>query len=223
MGEGWGAIFYPEFKKKYMIRLMNTIQKERAKKTVYPASNQVFRAFKTTPIDEVKVVVIGQDPYPHSAANGLAFSYEGNYRDIPPSLKNIFKELENDLGFNGVTHNPDLTRWAEQGVLLLNTTLTVPHGNSGGHQGLGWEKFTSRVISKIGSKDAKEKVFILWGNHAKNFMKSGYIDPLSHWSIQSSHPSPMSAYRSFLGSNPFSKTNELLKKIGYEPIKWHSS
>lgn len=219
-GEAWAHYLHQELDKDYMKDIMKSLKYERNKTTVHPPSDQVFRAFKETPLEEVKVVIIGQDPYPHDAANGLAFSYDGSYQDIPPSLKNIFKEVERDLGFSGPTHNPDLTRWAKQGVLLLNTVLTVRDGEANSHSDIGWQRFTRQVIKLLGHKKARSKVFMLWGNHAKDYLEKGYISPFDHWCLKASHPSPLSAHISFEGCAHFSQANNKLEEEGYEPINW---
>lgn len=215
-----------EFTKQYMIGLQNFLKKERQKYTVYPPKDQVFRALRLTPPDNVKICILGQDPYHDGSANGLAFSNGGNYQNISPSLRNIFKEIERDIGFEDVAPNPDLTRWAEQGVLLLNTTLTVRKGESGSHskiQGMKiWQKFTKKVLHYLSKKD-KFIVFMLWGNHAKEFMKDYplTIDPFGKNEIlHASHPSPFSAHISFHGCGHFSKANEFLKKHELDPIDW---
>lgn len=218
--EGWAHFLHDHLKADYMKKIMKTLKHERSKTRVHPKSGQVFRAFRKTPLEEVKVVIIGQDPYPHDAANGLAFSYDGSYQSIPASLQNIFEEVERDLGFSGPTHNPDLSRWAEQGVLLLNTVLTVRHGEPGSHRDIGWQRFTRYVIELIGHKKARKKIFILWGNHAQSFLDDGYISPMDHWCLRASHPSPRSAHISFEGCGHFSQANEKLKREGYEPINW---
>lgn len=219
--EGWTHFLHQEFEKEYMQKTMKVLSQERKKTTVHPPSDQVFRAFQCTPLEEVKVVIIGQDPYPHDAANGLAFSNGGDYSNIPPSLQNIFAELERDLGFS-IQQEPDLTRWAKQGVLLLNTVLTVRDGDPGSHSNLGWQKFTRKVIDLVGHKDARSKVFMLWGNHAQSFMEKGYIDPMTHRVLRASHPSPRSAHISFKGCGHFSKCNQILKEQDYDPINWTS-
>lgn len=220
--EGWTHYLHQEFDKEYMQKTMKVLKQERQKMTIHPPSDKVFKAFQCTPLEEVKAVIIGQDPYPHDAANGLAFSYDGSYQEIPPSLQNIFKEVEKDLEFSGPTHNPDLTRWAEQGVLLLNTVLTVRDGDPNSHADLGWQKFTRKVIDLVGHKEARSKVFMLWGNHAQSFMDKGYIDPMTHRVLRASHPSPRSAHLSFDGCGHFSECNKILKDNNYEPINWTS-
>lgn len=224
VGEGWAKLLWKEFTKPYMKKIQSFLKKERRIHTVYPAKEDVFRALKLCPVEKCKVVVIGQDPYPHDHADGLAFSCSSN-RDMAPSLHNIFQELEDDLGFQGPAPDSSLDRWAEQGVLLLNTVLTVREGEPRSHSHIGWQTFTRRIIKLLGSEEARPKVFMLWGNYAKSFMKDipPSIDPFTHWCIQSSHPSPLSAYRSFFGSRPFSQANERLKKEGYEPVDWTSN
>ena len=199
-----------------MKSLAGIIRKERASFTVYPASDDVFKAFQLCSLDDTRVVIIGQDPYPHAAANGLAFSMHETYEKVPASLKNIFKEIETDVGFK-VYHDPNLERWATQGVLLLNTVLTVRAGEINSHKGIGWETFTSNAIRKLCKYKTEPIVFILWGIHAM-----GYIDVITapHHYICSTHPSPMSAHKGFFDSRPFSRTNEFLKYNNMKPIDW---
>lgn len=187
------------------------------KNTVYPNPKDIFRSFDMCPFDDVKVVIIGQDPY-HGPkqANGLCFAVHTDIT-VPPSLKNIFKEIESDLGIITDKTNGDLTRWAKQGVLLLNATLTVRASSPGSHQDKGWEIFTDAVIKKL--SDEKEKlVFILWGNYAKK--KGVVIDRDKHLVLESQHPSPFSAYNGFFGCKHFSKTNQYLKENGFGEIDW---
>jgi len=184
--------------------------------TIYPKMNNIWKAFEWTPYNEVKAVILGQDPY-HGAgqAHGLSFSVKPGVK-VPPSLKNIYKELESDLGVKPVGHGY-LESWAKQGVLLLNTVLTVRAGQAHSHQQKGWEPLTDYVIEKLNARE-KPMVFILWGSAAKR--KRNMIDENKHVVITSVHPSPLSAYRGFFGSEPFSKTNEALKNMGQEPIDW---
>jgi len=184
--------------------------------TVYPKMNNIWKAFEWTPYSEVKAVILGQDPY-HGPdqAHGLSFSVKPGVK-VPPSLKNIYKELESDLGIPSVNHGY-LESWAKQGVLLLNTVLTVRAGQAHSHQKKGWEPLTDYVIEKLNERE-KPMVFILWGGAAKR--KRNMIDENKHIVITSVHPSPLSAYRGFFGSKPFSKTNEALKSMGQEPIDW---
>lgn len=214
--ESWGKVLAEEFEKPYFIELVTFVKSEYQSKSIYPSQTDVFRAFELCLFDNVKVVLLGQDPY-HGPkqANGLSFAVHENIPS-PPSLKNIFKEIESDLNI-ATEKNGDLTRWAKQGVLLLNTTLTVQAHTPGSHQKKGWERFTDAVIQKI--SDEKERVvFILWGNYAKQ--KGIYIDRTKHCVIESSHPSPFSAYNGFFGSKPFSKANQYLKKYNINQIDW---
>ena len=190
-------------------------QKEYEIKTIYPPKEQIFRALNLCDFDDVKVVILGQDPYhePHQA-NGLAFSVTKDVR-IPPSLVNIYKEIHDDLGLPIPNHG-DLTYWAKQGVLLLNNVLTVERGKANSHKGLGWETFTLNIVRYLNERE-KPLVFILWGKNA--IEKKKYIDS-RHLVLTSVHPSPLSAYRGFFGSRPFSKTNEFLIKNGMTPIDW---
>lgn len=216
IGGGWKKKLESEFGESYFVGLTDFVHREYAKSTVYPEPKNIFRAFDLTSFDEVKVVILGQDPY-HGAgqANGLCFAVNPGVRP-PPSLQNIFKELESDLGHE-VSHDTDLSRWAKQGVLLLNATLTVRAANAGSHQGKGWEQFTDAAIRKL--NDEREGiVFILWGNYARQ--KGAFIDRQKHFVIESAHPSPFSAHSGFFGSKPFSKTNEYLKKRGEKEIEW---
>jgi uracil-DNA glycosylase len=224
IGEGWAQLLWREFTRPYMKKIQAFLKKERQQHTVHPAKKDVFKALRLCPVEECKVVIIGQDPYPHDHADGLAFSCSSN-RDLAPSLHNIFQELEDDIGFTGPAPDASLERWAKQGVLLLNTVLTVRDGDTRSHSHIGWQTFTRKIISLIGSEQAREKVFILWGNYAQSFLDDAppAIDPFEHWCIQSSHPSPLSAYRSFFGSRPFSRTNEKLVKSGYDPVDWTSN
>lgn len=214
--KSWRDILHGEFNKKYFEDLSHFIVHEYTTQTIYPEQKDVFRAFDLCPFDQVKVVIIGQDPY-HGPkqANGLSFAVHENI-SLPPSLKNIFKEIESDLGVKPIL-NGDLSRWAKQGVLLLNATLTVRAQTPGSHQNKGWEQFTDAVIKTV--SDQKEKiVFILWGNYAKK--KGAVIDRSKHCVIESPHPSPFSVHDGFFGSKPFSKTNEYLKSQGEKEIDW---
>ena len=214
----WLKVLHGEFEKDYMVKLKEFLKQERdAGHKIYPKGTDIFNAFKKTPFDDLKVVILGQDPY-HGAnqAHGLSFSVQKGITP-PPSLKNIYKELATDIhGFKIPTHG-DLTEWAEQGVLLLNATLTVRDSSPASHQKKGWEEFTDQVIKTI--SDQKEGVvFILWGAYAQ--AKAELIDKSKHFIIKSPHPSPFSADRGFFGSKPFSKTNEILVKEGKKPIDW---
>ena len=216
MQTDWNPILRQEFNKPYWVELQNYIFDQRTSHMVFPAHPDVFRAFHLTSFATLKVVILGQDPY-HGVgqANGLCFSVSPGVA-FPPSLQNIFKELEDDLGVSK-PQSGDLAAWAEQGILLLNTTLTVRQGAPASHQGKGWETFTDEVIRCISQK--KEKiVFVLWGASARR--KKSLIDVTKHTCIESVHPSPLSAYRGFFGSKPFSKINQLLKQQGVTEIDW---
>ena len=216
MQTDWNPILRHEFNKSYWVELQNYIFDQRASHMVFPAHPDVFRAFHLTSFATLKVVILGQDPY-HGVgqANGLCFSVSPGV-SFPPSLRNIFQELEDDLGVSK-PQSGDLAAWAEQGILLLNTTLTVRQGVPASHQGKGWETFTDEVIRCISQK--KEKiVFVLWGASARR--KKSLIDVSKHSCIESVHPSPLSAYRGFFGSKPFSKINQLLRQQGVTEIDW---
>jgi uracil-DNA glycosylase len=213
----WKKALQEEFGKEYFEKLREFVRGEYQHAIVYPPPKNIFRAFDLCPFDKVEVVILGQDPY-HGAgqANGLCFAVGPGQR-LPPSLQNIFKEIESDLGQPLAHKTGDLERWATQGVLLLNATLTVRAGAAGSHQGEGWEEFTDAVIRTL--SDKKENlVFILWGNYAKS--KGKLIDWSKHEIIESAHPSPLSAYNGFFGSKPFSKTNAYLVEHGKTPIDW---
>jgi uracil-DNA glycosylase len=216
MEPGWLKLLGNEFQKDYFSRLKQFLVEEKLKYRVYPPGSRIFAAFDYTPFDQVKVVILGQDPY-HGVgqANGLCFSVANGVQQ-PPSLVNIFKELHDDLGF-AVPQHGNLEKWAQQGVLLLNATLTVRANSAGSHQDKGWEYFTDHVISVL-SEQKEGLVFILWGNFA--IAKRSLIDESKHTVISSAHPSPFSVYRGFFGSRPFSKTNLILRKQGQEPIDW---
>ncbi len=214
--ESWKEKLTEEFGKPYFGELTAFVKEEYEKGTVYPHPKNIFRAFELTPFNEVKVVILGQDPYhgPKQAI-GLSFAVEDDVT-LPPSLRNIYKELESDLGRPTDKHG-DLSRWAKQGVLLLNATLTVRASSAGSHQGRGWEEFTDAVIRTL-SEEREHIVFILWGNYARN--KGAHIDRSKHLVIESAHPSPFSAANGFFGSKPFSRTNDYLEAHGVTPIDW---
>ncbi len=216
MSGGWKEKLSSEFEQPYFTQLAAFVRAEYLSQTIYPGPQHIFRAFNETPFDSVKVVILGQDPYHgEGQANGLCFAVNPGVR-TPPSLQNIFKELESDLGY-AVSHDADLGRWAKQGVLLLNATLTVRASNAGSHQGKGWEQFTDAAIKKL--NDEREGiVFILWGNYAKQ--KGAHIDRTKHLVIESAHPSPLSAHNGFFGSKPFSKANAYLMNRGEKVIDW---
>lgn len=211
----WKKKLVGEFSAPYFTELAEFVKGEYTSATVYPHPTNLFRAFDLTPFDQVKVVILGQDPY-HGPkqAHGLSFSVTEGVRN-PPSLQNIFKEIESDIGEK--PSSGDLTRWAKQGVLLLNATLTVRAASAGSHQGKGWERFTDAVIKKL-SDEREHLVFILWGNYARG--KKSLIDWEKHCVIESPHPSPFSAHNGFFGSKPFSKANAYLAEQGIEPIDW---
>lgn len=213
----WKKELAQEFEEPYFKELANFVKEEYQESTVYPHPKNIFKAFELCPFDTVKVVILGQDPYHGpSQAIGLSFAVAKETR-IPPSLQNIFKELENDLGKPLVHTDGDLSRWANQGVLLLNATLTVRARQANSHEGKGWEKFTDAVIKKL-SDNREHLVFILWGNYARS--KGTHIDRSKHLVIESTHPSPFSAHNGFFGSKPFSKANAYLKEHGEGEIEW---
>ena len=216
IGNNWDIILRDEYKKDYFIKLMDFIKKEYKTKTIYPKQNEVFNAFRYTDYDNVKVVILGQDPY-HGPkqAEGLSFSVSNEVLK-PPSLKNIFKELESDLKIPFPEAN-SLKKWSKQGVLLLNAVLTVEEHKPTSHKDQGWEIFTDDVIKLLNEKDTPI-VFILWGSYAR--AKKSLITNPKHLIIESAHPSPFSAYNGFFGSKPFSKTNEFLKKNNIKEIDW---
>lgn len=216
IGGGWKEKLEDQFDEEYFKNLTTFVREEYQKAIVYPAPKNIFRAFDDCPFDRVKVVILGQDPYHgRGQANGLCFAVNPGV-SAPPSLQNIFKELESNLG-HVVNRDPDLIRWAKQGVLLLNATLTVRANTAGSHQGKGWERFTDAAIKKL-NDEREHLVFILWGNYAKQ--KGAHIDRAKHLVIQSAHPSPFSASNGFFGSKPFSKTNTYLIEHGQKPIEW---
>lgn len=212
----WKAALNEEFGRNYFKTLREFVKAEYRHGVVYPPPKNIFRAFDLCPFDKVEVVILGQDPY-HGAgqANGLCFAVSDGQR-LPPSLQNIFKEIESDLGEPLKNRSGDLERWAKQGVLLLNATLTVQASKAGSHQGKGWEEFTDAVIHILSEK-RENLVFILWGNYAK--AKGAHIDRSKHLLIESAHPSPLAGGR-FFGSKPFSKTNEYLVEHNKKPIDW---
>lgn len=213
----WQKWLGDEFEAPYMQSLRDFLAREKAeRKIIYPHSSHWFRAFELTPFDQVKVVILGQDPYHGPGqAHGLCFSVRAGVA-MPPSLVNIYKELALDLGVRPVGHG-NLEHWARQGVLLLNTSLTVEQGNAGSHRGKGWETFTDRAIATI-SAHAKPSVFLLWGSHARQ--KKQLIESRRHLILESPHPSPLSAHRGFFGNQHFSRTNAFLVQNGREPVEW---
>ncbi len=213
----WKKVLEGEFNQEYFVKLSEFVKLEYQTATIYPPPKFIFRAFALTPFDQVKVVILGQDPY-HGAgqANGLCFAVNQGVR-LPPSLQNIYKEIETDLGHPPSAGNGDLESWAKEGVLLLNATLTVRGSSPGSHQNIGWERFTDAVI-KVLSDQKANLVFILWGAYAQK--KGAVIDTSKHLIIKSAHPSPFSAYSGFFGSRPFSQCNEYLFSHGEIPIGW---
>lgn len=204
-------------KKKYFFDAINYINKERLTKIIYPSSKDIFKAFLLTSFDEIKVVIVGQDPYfSNNQAHGLAFSVPKN-KNIPPSLRNIYKELNSDFKKKYIFNHGCLENWAKQGVFLLNSILTVESGKPRSHNNIGWEIFTNKVIFYI-SKYKKSVVFLLWGNNAQK--KYNLIDTNKHYILKSSHPSPLSAHRGFLGCKHFSKTNKILVECKKKEINW---
>lgn len=214
--ESWKSRLQQEFDSPYFANLTNFVRSEYARYTIYPAGSQIFRAFDLCPFERTKVVILGQDPYHEpNQAHGLCFSVNEGV-PFPPSLINIFKEISDDLGVP-VPPNGDLTRWAEQGVLLLNATLTVKAHVAGSHQNKGWEQFTDAVIHKL-AEEREHLVFILWGSYA--IRKGAFIDKNKHLVLTSPHPSPLSAYRGFFGNKHFSKVNAYLEANGITPVQW---
>ncbi len=216
--QSWLNQLEDEFKQPYMQQLRQYLLTEKMNgKKILPQSSLWFNALNSTPFDKVKVVILGQDPYPTLGhAHGLCFSVMPEVKPLPKSLININTELMQDLQIDN-SHNGCLQSWAEQGVLLLNAVLTVEQGRSNAHQGRGWEIFTDKIIHLLNS-NKKSLVFILWGAYAQK--KGVFIDQKKHFVIKSPHPSPLSAYRGFFGSKPFSRTNEYLKRVGVEGVNW---
>ena len=214
--KSWQEVLQVEFDKPYFENLVGFVKQEYASNTVFPPAGQIFNAFNTCPFNNVKVVILGQDPYHGPGqAHGLCFSVSDGIQ-FPPSLQNIFKEITSDLGIPA-PKTGNLTRWAEQGVLLLNATLTVRASQAGSHQGKGWEEFTDAVIKTISEK-AENVVFILWGSYA--IKKKALINASKHCILTAPHPSPLSSYRGFFGCKHFSQTNTYLTSKGKQPIEW---
>ena len=210
----WYELLKSEFEKPYYQKLENFLQKEYATKTIYPRSENVFNAINQVPHEKVKVVIIGQDPYHEpNQAHGLSFSVE--HSELPPSLKNIFKEIENETGIKNTKGN--LTAWAKQGVLLLNTVLTVEKGKANSHKGMGWENVTLEIVKKVNELETPV-VFLLWGSQAQKFAE--ILNNPKHLVLKCAHPSPLSAYNGFFGCGHFVKTNEFLVKNNLSPINW---
>lgn len=216
LGNDWDELLKDELEKEYFQKLFEFIKEQYQEKDIYPKMNEIFNAFRHTAYKNVKVVILGQDPYHgENEAEGLSFSVKIGIRK-PPSLQNIFKELRDDLGCE-FPKNGSLLKWADEGVLLLNSVLTVEKDKPASHRGRGWETFTDTVIKKINEKDTPV-VFILWGNYAR--AKKSLITNPKHLVLESTHPSPYSASNGFFGSRPFSKTNKFLKANGIKPIDW---
>ncbi|PQJ81781.1 uracil-DNA glycosylase [Polaribacter glomeratus] len=216
LSESWSTILQPQFKKPYFKELASFVSSEYKNYTCYPKEKDIFAAFDFCSLNDLKVVIIGQDPYhDENQANGLCFSVKDGIKH-PPSLKNIFKELASDLD-KEIPQSGNLEKWAKQGVLLLNATLTVRAHEAGSHQKMGWETFTDEVIKQI-SEEKENVVFLLWGKFAES--KKVLIDSKKHTLFIAPHPSPLGAWRGWFGSKQFSKTNTFLKKIGAKPIVW---
>ena len=216
IGNDWDKVLSEIETSDYFKNLMDTVNSEYETKTIYPSKENIFNALKLTSFKDTKVVIMGQDPYHgEGEAMGLSFSVNNGIK-LPPSLKNIYKELFNDLGITRISG--DLSDWSKQGVLLLNSTLTVVKDSPGSHSKLGWNVFTDEIIKKLNEKDTPV-VFILWGNFAKT--KKEFITNPKHLVITSAHPSPFSARYGFFGSKPFSKTNDFLEKNGLKPLDWN--
>jgi uracil-DNA glycosylase len=214
--ESWKKHLAAEFEQPYFNELRAFVRQEYASRVVYPPAARIFRAFDECPFDSTKVVILGQDPYHGPGqANGLCFAVGRNVPP-PPSLQNIFKEIEDDLG-RPTSRDPDLTRWARQGVLLLNATLTVREGAAGSHQGKGWERFTDAAVRAL-SREREGVVFLLWGSYARQ--KGAGIDRSKHLVLECAHPSPLSARNGFFGCKHFSKANAYLEGRGLAPIEW---
>jgi uracil-DNA glycosylase len=212
----WKNQLSEEFEKEYFIQLTDFVRSEYRTKTIFPPAKLIFNAFDHTPFDKVKVVILGQDPYHNiGQAHGLSFSVNDGVQ-FPPSLINIFKEISDDLDVP-MPASGNLTRWADQGVLLLNATLTVEAHKAGSHQGKGWETFTDTAIRKL-ADEREHIVFMLWGAYARK--KAAFIDPAKHLVLQSPHPSPLSVYQGFFGNKHFSMANHYLVSKGIEPVKW---
>ncbi|MBO5453486.1 MAG: uracil-DNA glycosylase [Clostridia bacterium] len=216
LGNKWDALLKEEFEKEYYLKLRAFLKKEYSTKTIYPDKYDIYNALKYTNYDNIKVVIIGQDPYHGpNQAHGLCFSVKKGVVP-PPSLKNIYKELHDDTGFVIPNHG-ELTQWANQGVLLLNATLTVQAGLAASHKGKGWEILTDRIIEIVNQKETPV-VFLLWGGFAR--AKKALITNKNHLVLECAHPSPLSAYNGFFGCRHFSKTNEFLISKGIEPVNW---
>lgn len=215
IGNDWDKVLEEEYNKDYFLKIKDKVRKEYANKVIFPPAKKVFYALRETSYKDTRVVILGQDPYHgEGEANGLCFSVNEGIK-MPPSLNNIYKELYNDLGI--ARNSTDLSDWAKNGVLLLNSVLTVEKDKPASHKWIGWEEFTDSIIKKLNEKD-EPVVFILWGNFAKS--KAKYITNPKHLVISSSHPSPFSVNYGFFGSKPFSRTNKFLKDNGLKEIEW---
>ena len=215
--ESWKQVLDDEFNSIYFARLATFVKEAYAKGVVYPPGKYIFEAFNRTPFDKVKVVILGQDPYHEpNQAHGLCFSVRKGVQ-VPPSLVNIYKELEQEYGTPFLNRDGDLSHWADQGVLLLNATLTVAAGNAGSHQGKGWEMFTDAVIAKLAER-REHLVFLLWGSYARR--KGAFINRQRHLVLEAPHPSPLSAHRGFIGCGHFTKANDYLASHSLDPILW---
>jgi len=214
--KNWFEILKPEFEKEYFKKLQAWLEDEYASQTIFPPANQIFNALNQVKFNDVKVVIIGQDPYHEiGQAMGMSFSVPTGI-PLPPSLKNIYKEIESEFGIP-CEKTGDLTRWARQGVLLLNAVLTVREGQANSHKGKGWENVTAEIIKKLNERK-EPVVFMLWGGNAKAFEQ--YITNKNHFVLKSAHPSPLSAYNGFFGSGHFKKCNDILTELGQKPIVW---
>ena len=216
IAEDWKALLQEEFEKPYFAELVDFVKAEYASRQIFPAARNIFRAFDKCPLDKLKVVIIGQDPYHGDGqANGLCFSVDDGV-DFPPSLRNIFKEVADDMGV-AVPASGNLDRWAEQGVLMLNAVLTVRAHEAASHAGRGWERFTDAVVQKI-AQEKEGVVYMLWGSYAQK--KGAMVDGSKNLVLKAVHPSPLSVYRGFFGSRHFSKANDYLQHRGEKPILW---
>ena len=215
--KSWSIVLKDELNAPYFTQLVSFLQKEYNHKTIFPDQSQIFRALNECPFDKVKVVILGQDPYhTKSMANGLCFSVPSEVKKLPPSLKNIFKELQSDIG-GDLRLSGDLSSWAEQGVLLLNTVLTVEEGKADSHAGKGWETFTDAVLRAL-NHSKQHVVYVLWGSKA--ILKAAFLNQEKNAVLKAPHPSPLSSYRGFFDSKPFSKTNDYLKSKSITEISW---
>ena len=217
LNNDWAKALNPEFHKEYYRQLYTFVKDEYSRRVIYPPSEEIFSAFHFTPLSEVKVLLLGQDPYHNEhQAHGMSFSVPQDQKEIPPSLQNIYKELQDDLGCY-IPNNGYLKKWADQGVLLLNTVLTVRAHQANSHQGKGWEQFTDAVIEAVNAQN-RPVVYLLWGRPAQS--KIPMLTNPKHLILKAPHPSPLSAYRGFFGCRHFSQCNEFLKANGAEPIYW---